>query len=144
MPISIPKRPVDVWVISADPVHSTGNFFEGLPVQGTAHATGDRLAAALGDVSSWGFDPHGRADWAVTHLREELEQRVAFEDLTFEPQPPPAAPEPTVNPRVISGRLTKKGSGLRGREVFVLFGLVLFVAVAAIVGWSTEERSRRD
>ena len=122
-PVSIPKRPVDVWVVSTEPVHTTGNFLEGLPAQAAAHVTGEQLATALGDTSSWGFDATARRDWVVTYLHEELEQRVAFEDLTFEAIPP-----------AVSTTTPASGSWLRGREILVFVLIALVAALVAVVG----------
>jgi hypothetical protein len=128
-PVSIPKRPVDVWVVSNEAVHTTGNFLEGLPVVSTKSVSDAELAGALGETKSWGFDPKSKRPWVITHMYESLEQRVAFEDLRFEAASKSPATPGTAIPLPND---EEPKSPRRGVAVFVAVALALVAAAAAI------------
>ena len=78
-------RPLDVWIVAGSKMEASqgDNRPAGPLVEAAALVSDDTLADALGDTKSWGFDPHGREAWAVTHLSENTLERVAFDDIVF-------------------------------------------------------------
>jgi hypothetical protein len=80
-----PTRPLDVWIVAANKMEASQgeNRPAGPMLDAASVVPADMIASALGDTTSWGFDPHGREVWAVTHLSENTLERVAFNDIVF-------------------------------------------------------------
>jgi hypothetical protein len=95
-PYSYGSRPFDLYFVATTPMQSMMGATTGGPaVADSVRVSGDALAGALGDTKSWGFDAHANKRWVVTHLSENVWQRVAPSDITFAaydlPKPRPGA-----------------------------------------------------
>jgi hypothetical protein len=89
--VATPTHALDVYVVGDTAVAPyQGAKLAGPAVMNVGEATANTLVEALGETSGWDFDPKGRAGWKVTHLHEEVTERVAFDDIVFR-QPDPRA-----------------------------------------------------
>lgn len=145
-------RPLDVWMIAAGGMEASQgeNRPAGPIVEGVSHVSGNTLVEALGSTASWGFDPHTRDTWSVTHLSENTLERVAFNDIVFRDQDPsggqlgemdrrPSKPAASDAPGKKHG-LTRAQKNRR----FVLFTVFLAALIGLFSVFYVKGRSSRE